>query len=88
LGADDAFSVDRPVDLELRRGGSVVEKETLSNDDAYARQVDTFSAAIEGKARFPVPGEEGWQNQEVLDAAYRSLKSGSAETVTLVDKEG
>ena len=26
--------VDRPVDLELRRGGSVVEKEALSNDDA------------------------------------------------------
>jgi len=87
LRADDAFSVDRPVELELRRGGSVVEKETLSNDDAYARQVDTFSAAIEGKAEFPVPGNEGWQNQEVLDAAYRSLRSGRAETVTLVDKE-
>ena len=43
LGADDAFTVDRQVDLELRRGGSVVEKETLSNADAYARQVYTFS---------------------------------------------
>ena len=87
LRADDAFSVDRPIELELRRGGSVVEKETLSNADAYTCQVDTFSAAIEGKAKFPVPGEEGWQNQEVLDAAYRSLESGRAETVTLVDKE-
>jgi len=87
LRADDALSVERPVELELRRGGSVVERETVSNTDAYARQVDMFSAAIEGKAEFPVPGEEGWQNQEVLDAAYRSLKSGRAETVPLVEKE-
>jgi len=33
------------------------------------------------------PGEDGWQNQEVLDAAYRSLKSGKAETVPLVEKK-
>jgi len=87
LRADDAFSVERPVELELRRAGSVVDKETASNADAYARQVDAFSAAIEGKAKFPVSGEEGWQNQEVLDAAYRSLKSGRAETVTSIEKE-
>jgi|SRR5271157_285801 len=87
LRADDALSVERPIELELRRGGSVVERETVSNTDAYARQIDMFSAAIEGKAEFPVPGEEGWQNQEVLDAAYRSLKSGRAETVPLVKKE-
>ncbi len=84
LRADDAFSVERPIELELRRGGSVVERETVSNADAYARQVDMFSAAIEGKTEFPVPGEEGWQNQEVLDAAYRSLKSGRAEAVPFV----
>jgi predicted dehydrogenase len=46
--------------------------------------VDSFAAAVEGKAAFPVPGEEGWQNQEVLDAAYRSLKSGRTEDVPLV----
>jgi predicted dehydrogenase len=87
LRAEDAFSVERPIELELRRGGSVVEKEILSNADAYSRQVDMFSAAIEGKAEFPVPGEEGWQNQEVLNAAYRSLKSGKAEAVPLVEKK-
>jgi len=85
LRADDAFSIDRPVEFELRRGGIVMDKETVSNADAYSRQVDAFSAAVEGKAKFPVPGEEGWRNQEVLDAVYRSLKSGKAETVGLVD---
>ena len=87
LRAEDAFSVERPIEIEFRRGGSVVEKEMVSNADAYARQVDTFSAAIEGNAEFPAPGEEGWQNQEVLDGAYRSLKSGRTETVTLIGKE-
>ncbi len=87
LRADDALSVEHPIELELRRGGRVVENETVSNVDAYARQVDMFSAAIEGKAEFPVSGEQGWQNQEVLDAAYRSLKSGRAETVPPVAKE-
>jgi predicted dehydrogenase len=86
LRADDAFSVERPIELEVRRGGSVVERETVSNAEAYVRQVDMFSAAIEGKAEFPVPGEQGWQNQEVLDAAYRSLKSGKAEGVPLVEE--
>jgi predicted dehydrogenase len=87
LRAEDAFSVERPIEIEFRRGGGVIEKEVVSNADAYARQVDMFSSAIEGNAEFPVPGEEGWQNQEVLDAAYRSLKSGKAETVPLVEKK-
>jgi predicted dehydrogenase len=84
LRADDGLSVERPVTLELRRGESVVETESVSNRYAYARQVEAFAAAVEAKAAFPVPGEEGWQNQEVLDAAYRSLKSGRTEDVPLV----
>jgi predicted dehydrogenase len=86
LRADDALSVERPVDLELCRGGSVIETETVSNYDAYARQVDVFAAAVEGNGDFPVSGEEGWQNQEVLDAAYRSLESGKSEVVPLVQR--
>src|SRR5207245_9242582 len=65
--------------LELRRDGAIVESETVLNQGAYARQVDAFAAAVEGTSEFPGPGEEGWQNQEILDAAYRSLKSGRAE---------
>jgi predicted dehydrogenase len=86
LRADDGFNVERPIHLQLRRGGSVVETETVSNRYAYARQVDMFAAAVEGHGEFPVPGEEGWQSQEVLDAAYRSLKSGKAESVPRVGR--
>jgi len=42
---------------------------------------------VEGEARFPVPGEEGWQNQEILDAAFHSLKTGKAEGVPLVREQ-
>jgi 1,5-anhydro-D-fructose reductase (1,5-anhydro-D-mannitol-forming) len=87
LRANDALNVERPVRLELLRGGrnEVVEEETLSNRLAYARQVDSFADAVEGKAEFPVPGEEGWKNQEVLDAAFRSMASGKTENVRRID---
>jgi predicted dehydrogenase len=85
LRADDALNVDRPIHLQLRRGGAVIESETVSNHFAYARQVDAFAAAVEGNAAYPIPGEEGWRNQEILDAAYRSLKSGRTEAVKSIN---
>jgi predicted dehydrogenase len=84
LRADNAFNVEYPIQLELLREGKLIETETVSNQAAYTRQVEAFAAAVEGKAKFPVPGEEGWRNQEILDAAYRSLKSGKAEDVLAV----
>ncbi len=87
LRADDGLTVDHPIQLELRRGGATVDGEQVSNQLAYARQVDAFAAAIEGGEPFPAPGEEGWQNQLVLDAAYRSLRTGRAERVPLVEHE-
>jgi 1,5-anhydro-D-fructose reductase (1,5-anhydro-D-mannitol-forming) len=84
LRADDALNVEREIRLELRRGGAVVETRSVSNQLAYARQVDAFAAAVEGTAEFPVPGEEGWRNQEILDAAYRSMQSGRTEDLRTI----
>jgi predicted dehydrogenase len=81
LRADDGLNVERPINLQLRRNGNVVENEVVSNQFAYARQVDMFSAAVRGEAKFPAPGVEGWQNQEILDSAFRSLKTARAEDV-------
>jgi predicted dehydrogenase len=86
LRADDGFNVERPISLELRRNGRVVREEVVSNQYAYARQVDMFADAVAGRSSFPVPGEEGWQNQEILDAAYRSIRSGKAEPVGQVSQ--
>jgi len=81
LRADDALNVEYPIRIELRRGGKVVESEEVFNQLAYARQVDAFADALEGKCEFPVPGEEGLKNQLVLDAAYKSARTGRAEDV-------
>lgn len=86
LRADDGLRVDPPVSLELWRDGKLVAAEEASNHLAYARQVDAFASAIEAGQPFPVPGEVGWQNQIILDAAYRSLSSGKAEDVTFPDE--
>jgi len=84
LRADHGLLVDRPLDIELLRDQDKVRTETVSNELAYALQVDAFADAIEGREPFPVPGEEGWQNQIVLDAAYRSIASGRVENVELI----
>jgi predicted dehydrogenase len=84
LWADDALNVEHPIQIELRRGKDVVKRDEVSNRLAYALQVDAFADWVEGKSQFPAPGEEGWQNQEILDAALRSIKSGKAESVPQV----
>jgi predicted dehydrogenase len=84
LRAGDALNVEHPIELQFHRDGAIVERKSASNELVYALQVDAFADAVEGKANFPIPGEEGWQNQEILDAALRSVKSGKAEAVARV----
>jgi predicted dehydrogenase len=87
LWATDALNVEHPIQIELRRGQEVVQRDELSNHLAYALQVDAFADWVEGTSQFPAPGEEGWQNQEILDAALRSMKSGRAEPVPTVSNQ-
>jgi len=87
LRANDALSVERPINLELWREGQRAAEETVSNQLAYARQVDSFAAAIEGREVFPVPGQQGWQDQLILDAAYRSLSSGKSEEIPMLSDD-
>ena len=92
VGEPGALRLTMPSMLSTRLTLSGVEagesstQKQVPNRYAYARQVDAFSDALEGKGAFPAPGEEGWQNQEILDAAYRSVKSGKTEEVPLVEK--
>jgi len=84
IRAEEALNVERPITIEVRRPGSETVAEIVSNHDAYVRQVDAFADAVEEIAEFPVPGEEGWQNQEILDAALRSMETGRTEHVKQV----
>jgi predicted dehydrogenase len=84
IRADNAFTVEHPIEVQLWQDGAVADSQTVSNHLAYALQVDAFADAVEGKAKFPILGEDGWQNQEVLDAALRSIRSGKVESVPRV----
>jgi len=78
--ARDGLNTEHPVTVEVRKPGGV-ETEELSNAATYTRQVDAFSEALEGGAPFSVPAAEGVRNQKILDAFYRSARSGRAEAV-------
>ena len=79
LSAVNALNVEHPVTLELRRGFDAAEKTEVSNANAYTAQVEAFAEAIESGKPFIIPGEEGLQNQKILDAIFRSVKTGRTE---------
>lgn len=81
LSSLNTLNVDHPPTVELRRGFDVIERREVSNAQAYAEQADAFAAAVEEGREFDIPGEEGLRNQLVLDAAFRSVKSGRVEGV-------
>ena len=86
MWAENVLNVEHPIEIQLRRGKEVLLRDMTSNRLSYALQVDAFADWVDGKAQFPAAGEEGWQNQEILDAALRSIKSGRTESVPLVAK--
>jgi 1,5-anhydro-D-fructose reductase (1,5-anhydro-D-mannitol-forming) len=81
LIAENALTVDRNVDVVLRRGGELVQTITLDNSDGYVRMLDSFALAFQGKGTYPASGEDGVFNMRALDAAYKSWRSGSREQV-------
>jgi 1,5-anhydro-D-fructose reductase (1,5-anhydro-D-mannitol-forming) len=75
VGAEDALTVEHPITLQLKPAGGEPVTEQVSNESAYADQVDAFALSIEQGVPFAAPGIEGLRNQQVLDAAYRSIDS-------------
>ncbi len=84
LLSPNAFSSDRDVSIELHQMSEFVEAEVVSNALTYPRQADAFADAVLGRAPFPISGREGWQNQLILEAAYKSWKDGVAVPVAMV----
>lgn len=82
--AENGLTVDRPVEVILRKAGELIEAQTFSNDDGYVRMLDAFSSAFRNRAdtaSFSPSGKDGVVNQRILDAAYRSWHSGQRETL-------
>ncbi|WP_158752399.1 Gfo/Idh/MocA family protein [Acidobacterium sp. S8] len=78
---ENGLTVDHPVDVVLYRQDKVAAHQRVSNDDAYSRMLDSFSAAIAGRGEYLATGEDGLHNQRVLDAAYKSWHTGNKQTV-------
>ncbi len=81
LVAESGFSVDRPVDVALRRAGETIETTTLDNSDGYTRMLDGFAQALQGGGTFAATGEDAVRNMAALDAAFRSWHTGVRETI-------
>ena len=85
LVSENGLNVEFPVEVQLRRGGKLVESQTFLNDDAYVRMLDAFAEAVrrpdEAATLFTPTGMDGMRNQRILDAAYRAWHSGLREPV-------
>jgi 1,5-anhydro-D-fructose reductase (1,5-anhydro-D-mannitol-forming) len=81
LSATNALTVDHPITLELREAFDIKERVEVSNANAYTAQVEAFAAAVTSGKEFEIPAEEGLQNQRILDAIFRSLKTSKSEVL-------
>ena len=81
LIAENGLTVDRPIEMVLRRAGEIVETETVTNADGYTRMLDAFAQAMRGGQPFAATGEDGVRNMQALDAAFRSWKTNQREPV-------
>jgi predicted dehydrogenase len=81
LIAENGLTVDRPVQLVVRRAGELLETITVENGDGYTRMLDAFALAFRGEGSFAAPGVDAISNMRALDAAYGSWQSGRRESV-------
>jgi predicted dehydrogenase len=81
LIAENGLTVDRPVQLVVRRAGELVEMVTAENGDGYTRMLDSFARAYRSEGNFAATGEDGVTNMRALDSAYESWQSGRREAI-------
>jgi 1,5-anhydro-D-fructose reductase (1,5-anhydro-D-mannitol-forming) len=81
LTAENGLTVDRPVQVMVRRAGELVETVTIENGDGYTRMLDSFALAFRGEGSFPASGVDAISNMRALDAAYASWQSGRRVSV-------
>jgi predicted dehydrogenase len=78
---ENGLTVDHPVDVFHRRGAEIITSETVSNADAYSLMLEGFSSWVEGAGTYLAPASDALHNQRVLDAAYRSWRDGTKQSI-------
>jgi predicted dehydrogenase len=61
--------------------GQSIATEVLASCDQYTVQSETFSRAVRGEIRLPYGLEDALMNMRIIDAIFRSEKSGRFEQV-------
>jgi len=79
LIAENGMTVDRPVQLVVRRAGELMETTIVENGDGYVRMLDSFAQAFRRGGSFAASGDDGVLNMRGLDAAYKSWATGLRE---------
>lgn len=81
LISENCLSVDRPVEVTLRKAGDLLETRTFDNGDGYTRMLDSFAQVFRNGGTFAASGEDGIHNMRAVDSAYASWRSGKRETL-------
>ncbi len=76
INAENGLSSDWTVPVTLLRNGDADAVENISNAGSYSRMLDGFSAWTQGGPPYLSPGKDALRTQQVLDAAYASVKTG------------
>ena len=79
---ENGLTVDHPVEVVHRRGPEIIASEPVSNADAYTLMIDGFSAWVEGRGTYLAPATDAFPNQLILDAAYRSWRDGTRQSIS------
>jgi hypothetical protein len=78
---------DRPnrivIDSGADLGGGGARVEEFTRCDQYGLQGDAFSRAVLGESDLEFPIEDAVLNMQVIDALFRSARSGRWETVSV-----
>jgi predicted dehydrogenase len=76
IACEYGLTVDTSVDVVLWQGGQARERKTVSSADGYTLMLDSFSDWAEGRGEYRATAADGLHNQQVLDAAYASWRTG------------
>ena len=76
ISAENGLSSDWTVPVTLLRNGDAAAVENISNEGSYSQMLDAFSAWTQGGPAYLSPGSDALRTQQVLDAAYASIKTG------------
>ena len=79
--SENGLSVDRPVEVVVRKAAELVETTTFENGDGYTLMLDSFAQALRQGGSFAASAEDGVHNMRAVDSAYKSWRSGTRETV-------